>query len=637
MTADTYLLWGRTWLRKLGADPRFRKLGWMGARAGLGFVLSGAGLRGSPQPFAMALVSALSGGRAAAAALGSAIGYQVYWGSRGTQALAWTVLTLATVLLLGSSELPRRTPLLIPAFCGLWTAVLGLIFLLLGENTATEVYLLRIALAMGSSLVLRQLNGGKHPAHIWVFQGLLVLALSQALPLKWLNPGTMLAGAMAAAGAFPAAAVGGLALDLAKITPVPMAGILSAACFARLIPGLEGKWRWLLPGAVYLLLSALWGPVHYGPLPALLLGGLLSRLLPKKARATYRQGRTGAAQVRLEAAAEALSQCRQLIMGVEEPPIDEEALLARTKERACGSCPNRKACRIPDRIPTEALHRPLTEHTDLPFTCRKSGRMAQELRRTQEHYRLLRSQRESRREYRAAVQQQYAFLSRYLRGLSDTLPRSAGKVIRRFRPGTGIAAVGRETDNGDKCLHFYGPDNSFYLLLCDGMGTGLGAAQEGSTAAGILRQLLMAGFSPEEALESLNSLLALRGMAGAVTVDLAVIRLDTGKARLYKWGAAPSILLRSGFTEKIGTAGPPPGIGVADTRKTVDRLSLGHGEALIILSDGVDGEEARRCAVIDPEQVPGEMAAKLLEVCAADSKDDATVAVLRLYPENLST
>ena len=595
------------------------------------------GLLHRAQPFGACLVSALGGTRAAAAALCSILGYRVYWGSGGNQGVVWTVLTLATVLILDKTGLPKKSALLIPAFCGLWAAVTGLVFLILGDDTPTVVYLVRIGLAFGTSLLMRRMLRQKHPACVWVFQGILVLALTQAVPLKWMNPGIMLSGAMAASGAFPAAALGGLALDLARVTPAPMTGILCAACFARLVPGLEGRKRYFLPAGAYLMLAVLWGRVDPPPVPALLAGGLLSALLPRKTDTRRRRGHTGAAQVRLETAAEALNQCRQLILETEDIPIDEEALLARTKERACGSCPNRKNCHVPDCLPRDLLHRPLTENTDLPFTCRKSGRMALELRRSQEQYRSLTAQLERRREYRSAVQQQYGFLSAYLRSLADTLPRSARIPHRRFRPAAAVAAVSREPENGDKCLQFYGPGCSYYLLLCDGMGTGIGAAQEGRTAAEILKRMVCAGFPAGDALESLNSLLTLRGMAGAVTVDLAQVQLDTGKAILYKWGAAPSLLLKGGGTEKIGTAGPPPGIGVTDTRKTAQRLSLRHGEALILLSDGVDGEEARRWAVIDPEQLPGEMAAKLLEVGAADSKDDATVAVLRLYPENLST
>ena len=75
--------------------------------------------------------------------------------------------------------------------------------------------------------------------------------------------------------------------------------------------------------------------------------------------------------------------------------------------------------------------------------------------------------------------------------------------------------------------------------------------QVGQSAASLLRQMLSAGFPAEHALRSLNSLLALRGGAAAVTVDLVELRLDSGRASVYKWGAAPSLLLFDGMAEKI--------------------------------------------------------------------------------------
>ena len=190
--------------------------------------------------------------------------------------------------------------------------------------------------------------------------------------------------------------------------------------------------------------------------------------------------------------------------------------------------------------------------------------------------------------------------------------------------------------NGDRCVCFAGPAYRYYILLCDGMGTGLGAAQAGQDAASMLRQMLSAGFPAEYALRSLNSLMTLRGRAGDATVDLAEICLDTGRAAVYKWGAAPSYLIRGGTAEKIGTAGPPPGLSVTEDRETVERLSLRRGEVLILLSDGVDGEGAlRRMTRISAP--PGELAAKILEYGARGSRDDATVAAVRLYPGTLST
>ena len=123
-------------------------------------------------------------------------------------------------------------------------------------------------------------------------------------------------------------------------------------------------------------------------------------------------------------------------------------------------------------------------------------------------------------------------------------------------------------------------------------------------------------------------------MAGAATVDMAELQLDTGKVMLYKWGAAPSYLLHGGSIEKIGTAGPPPGLSVTEGREKVERLSLRRGEVLILLSDGVGGEDALQCRFSDGELPLQEIAAKVLDSGDAHSGDDATVAVIRLSPES---
>jgi stage II sporulation protein E len=121
-----------------------------------------------------------------------------------------------------------------------------------------------------------------------------------------------------------------------------------------------------------------------------------------------------------------------------------------------------------------------------------------------------------------------------------------------------------------------------------------------------------------------------------VTADLAEIHLDTGQAAIYKWGAAPSYLLRRTGAEKIGTATPPPGISVTGCRETVEKLSLCRGEALILVSDGVEVGEALRREGMAPDAPPGEIAAKLLK-SGSGKEDDATVAVIRLRPGSLST
>ena len=153
----------------------------------------------------------------------------------------------------------------------------------------------------------------------------------------------------------------------------------------------------------------------------------------------------------------------------------------------------------------------------------------------------------------------------------------------------------------------------------------------------MLRKQLSAGLPAEYALRSLNSLCALSRRAGVVTVDLAEIRLDTGVVMLYKWGAVPSYVVSRLGAEKIGTADAPPGLSVTEGRETVERLSLRRGETLVMLSDGVDGEDVLRRAGAWWREPAGEVAASVLETVDEDSGDDATAVVVRLRPLSSAT
>ena len=91
----------------------------------------------------------------------------------------------------------------------------------------------------------------------WIAQGIAVLALAQVFP--WFNFGYIAAGALALGEAFPAAAMAGVALDLAGISAVPMTAAVCLACFGRMFP-FEGRWTKLtVPAAGYLAVSAVCG------------------------------------------------------------------------------------------------------------------------------------------------------------------------------------------------------------------------------------------------------------------------------------------------------------------------------------------------------------------------------------------
>ena len=641
MTLQTYLRRGHRLLRRWAVDPRMHTLAQTVLWTMAGFFASAASLCQSPQPVALGLVCVLSGWDAVMAGLGGMLGYLVFWGEAGLPCLGWMVPGLVLALTLGGGRLTRDTPLFMPSVAAFLVAAGGVAFQVwLGDETPIPIYLLRVALAAGVTALFVCARDRREPATDWLVGAVAVLALAQVNFIPYLGFGFVAAGLIGTLGAFPAAALAGLGLDLAQVTQVPMSAVLCLGYLTRFLPGSK---LWLRGAGLaigYLAVMSLSGNYDLAPLPGLVVGGALSAMIPGVMPPGRRRGETGVAQVRLEMASEAMLQAEGILLESSEPPLDGKALILRATERACGSCPCRKNCRDQGKamdISPDLFRQPLLRTEDLPFVCRKPGRLLLELQRSQEQLRQLEAGRDRLREYRGAVVQQYRFLAEYLRELSDRLGQRPIHGEPQFSPQVAAVTTGRERADGDRCLWFAGTGCRYYVILCDGMGTGLGAAQESGDAVTMLRRLLSAGYPAEHALRSLNSLCALRDRAGAVTVDLLELRLDTGKAALYKWGAAPSYLISSTLTEKIGTASPPPGLSVMDSRETVERLSLRRGETLVLLSDGVDGEVVRRRALVDDTGTPGEVAARILEVGCGDESDDASVIAVRLSPAALST
>ena len=559
-----------------------------------------------------------------AAAMGAAAGYRVFWGGDGILGSIWAVMGCVLSLAFGKGERAKDLPLLMPALAAVMTAVSGLGFLFFRRGAPLQLFFLRIFLAPVSAWLFRRMLQYRESVTEWVMGGIAVLSLGRLGPL-----GYTAAAVFSVWGSFPAAALAGLGLDLAQVTRVPMGAVICAAWFGRLIPFGERWMRFCVPALAYIGIMCLCGIWDLRPLAGLLMGGALGCYLPPRREAVRRSGEMGVAQVRLEMTAGVLAQTQQLLLEAKDPVIDEGALLNRAVNRACGNCPGKETCVERLRLSTEYLQNPLT------FACRRPWEIQGELLRAQERLRDLQADRRRQREYRSALLQQYRFLSVYLQKLSDQLPRRGERVHACYRLEVSARSRGKERANGDRCLAFPGAGCRYYVLLCDGMGTGLGAAQAGQSTGELLRQMLTAGFPPEHAFRSINSILALRGQAGAVTLDLAEVRLDSGRVSLYKWGAAPSFLIGQKKTEKIGTAAPPPGLSVENARESVDRLSLRRGEMLILVSDGAQiGEILRRGIGPLP---PGELAEWLLKECRTGGEDDATVAVLRLTPCRMST
>lgn len=611
----------RQWMRLSETAPFLRAI-----CCGLGgFFLSAANLGASPQPFAMGLCCAAPGWQAVAAALGSIAGYLMFWGGAGVQGILWAGAGCIMALLIRKAELQREMPLLIPSLAAFWVSVTGLCFQLLClDESPFWVYVLRVAIAGGSVMLFDRLFLQRDAVSRWSCGSIFVLALSRISPFPWLNLGSAACGFFASGVPLSGAALAGLGMDLAQVTAVPMTAAVCLSVFLRLVLPKSVLLHWLCPGMVYLSIALLFGSWEFFPIPGLLLGSGLGLALGTAATPSPRQGRTGHAQVQLELTAGVLAQTQQLLLEAPATPIDEAALLEKAIQRSCSNCVLRLECRERENLSVYHLHHPLD------FACRKPGRILGELRRGREQMLSLRREKERNQEYHWALAQQYQFLSEYIQSVADSLSRQEKPPAPRYRIQVSARSRGKQRISGDSCIAFPGSNCHYYVILCDGMGTGMGAAQEGRGAAALLKTMLTAGMSPEQALHSINGILALRGQAGMVTMDLAEVSLATGKLLLYKWGAAPSWLLREQQIEPIGYATAPPGISVKCSAQTVQRLTLAHGEKLILLSDGADIQESILRGKIHWGMEPGMLAQTILKCSRTRGEDDATAAVMCL-------
>ena len=143
---------------------------------------------------------------------------------------------------------------------------------------------------------------------------------------------------------------------------------------------------------------------------------------------------------------------------------------------------------------------------------------------------------------------------------------------------------------GDAYKYFFDGRGHFIMILSDGMGTGGRAAVDGAMASGLMSRLIKAGFGYDCSLRILNSSMLFKSTDESLaTVDIASIDLFTGQVELYKAGAAPTLIRRSGRTGKAESTSLPAGIlREISFDKAVVRCKI--GDIVVLMSDGASFE-----------------------------------------------
>jgi len=184
------------------------------------------------------------------------------------------------------------------------------------------------------------------------------------------------------------------------------------------------------------------------------------------------------------------------------------------------------------------------------------------------------------------------------------------------------------------------PNRKFLMVLSDGMGAGLRASEESTTAINLLEQLLAAGLSIKMAVDTVNSVLFLRsGDEIFTTIDLTVINEVTALVEFIKIGAAPSFIKRRTQVQAVRAKTLPVGIfNQVESESFVYPVQV--GDLIINMSDGVfevlDGniEDWYRVIQALPQDDPQNIANYLIELARKTLRgkinDDLTVLVARV-------
>ena len=608
----------------------------------LSLLLCGVSFGLGPTAAAVGLLAVCPGGHLLACTLGMAAGYSLFWGlSEPLTLYAAAAVVLCARMLLPKKRQQRLLPILGAAAC----ALIGALPILASLSAPSVLrWLSNPAAAAGSAFLFRAAQDRRNTAaRVGGFCAVLLGLDALRMAGGWNAATVALAWALSGPAGLTYACAGSAALAAVspRMTPFAAAFCLAAAVH-RLMKSRPRELSCASACLTYCLAGIRLQSYGFsfcamaGSIAALLV--LPDRLLSAPSRVRLPEH---PAQGELRQAAKAMTQAAQMLTP-SDPDGQREiaAVFDEAIAQVCRNCAKYRTCWQENgqqlsedltRSAKSAMIRGNVASEDLPprflDQCVHADAFLTAVNDALDDIRAGRQRANRTRELCAAAQNQYILMAALLRRLSERLYAPDAPV--NFQPEISVRAAGRGggSISGDRGAAFAGPDATYYVLLCDGMGAGSDAASESLLAVGLLRRLLLCGMDAESALRALNGIYILRDNGCFSTVDLLRVNLTSGDAILYKWGAAPSYLKRSRGLRRLGGANLPPGLDQGGM-ETI-RLSLDHGGVLVLLSDGLGGKETRKRLERCDSLVPQDVAASLFAGREAPA-DDCTAVAVRL-------
>lgn len=204
----------------------------------------------------------------------------------------------------------------------------------------------------------------------------------------------------------------------------------------------------------------------------------------------------------------------------------------------------------------------------------------------------------------------------------------------------GRAAVnGREDTSGDSDNFFRDGFGNVYVLISDGMGSGVRAAVESCMTVSLMTRIIRAGLGINAAVRLINLLLLTKSADESfATVDLMKLNLFTGKAEIVKLGAAQSFIKSNGTVKTVESWSTPVGI-VSSVEISKRNIQLSDGDQVVMITDGICEECFPRVRelMLSMGVTPQDCAERIIgfaeNYCQEKNyhKDDKTVYAVKLH------
>jgi len=216
---------------------------------------------------------------------------------------------------------------------------------------------------------------------------------------------------------------------------------------------------------------------------------------------------------------------------------------------------------------------------------------------------------------------------------------------RKYTIETGVATAAKDGGfiSGDSYTMMEIGNGKYTVAISDGMGNGVRANEESTETLKLLNQILQTGISEQVAIQSINSILALRTSDEVfATLDLMIINLQSANARFLKISSTPSFIKRGKEVIQIEANNLPIGMIEYVDIDTVTK-KLMQEDIVIMMSDGVFDSskqirnneiwmrrKIKQLKTTNPQAIADLLLEEVIREEQGDIHDDMTIVVTKV-------